>query len=117
MVSDAEQFYSIQPDDLTLQPVNWLKTYIPVAGDVKFMVEDDYKNIWYATQNETGLLAPRQTFLKGYNKYVINALNNRLPEGFQSVFTIDPYNVVFPTDKGFTLFNPSSRKSSKILKF
>lgn len=108
VVSDAEQFYSIQPDDLTLQPVNWLKTYIPVAGDVKFMVEDDYKNIWYATQNETGLLAPRQTFLKGYNKYVINALNNRLPEGFQSVFTIDPYNVVFPTDKGFTLFNPSS---------
>jgi DNA-binding CsgD family transcriptional regulator len=108
VVSDAEQFYAVQPDDLSLQPVHWLKTYIPVAGDVKFMVEDDYKNIWYATQRETGLLVPRQTFQKGYDKYVVNALNNRLPEGFQSVFTIDPYNVVFPTDKGFILFNPSS---------
>lgn len=108
VVSDAEQFYSIQPDDLTLRPINWLKTYIPVPGDVKFMVEDDFKNIWYGTQHETGLLVPRQTFQKGYDQYVVNALNNRLPEGFQSVFTIDAYNVVFPTDKGFILFNPSS---------
>lgn len=108
VVSDAEQFYAVHPDHLSLRPLAWLNAHIPVAGDLKFMTEDDYHNIWYATRNETGLLVPRQTFQKGYDKYVINALNNRLPEGFQSVFTIDPYNVVFPTDKGFILFNPSS---------
>lgn len=108
VVSDAGQFYAVHPDNLSLRPLDWLNAHIPTAGAVKFMLEDDYKNIWYATSSETGLLVPKQTFHKGYDKYIINALNNRLPEGFQSVFTIDKYNVVFPTDRGFILFNPSS---------
>ncbi|MBK7637054.1 MAG: hypothetical protein IPJ13_24345, partial [Saprospiraceae bacterium] len=37
---------------------------------------------------------------------MINELNNRLTEGFQSVMTIDKYNVIIPTESGFLHFNP-----------
>lgn len=108
IVSDAARFYSVHPENLAIKPFDLLKSYIPVAGDLKFLAEDDYKNIWYVTRNETGLLVPQNSFQTHYNKYIINALNNRLTEGFQAVFAIDKYNVIFPTDKGFVLFNPSS---------
>jgi len=108
VVNNADQFYVINPDDQKLRPFTLLKEFISAPGTLKFMTEDSYKNIWYATAGEMGLLMPKRSFEINYGKHIINALNGRLIEGFQSAFTIDKYNVIFPTDRGFVLFNPSA---------
>lgn len=84
-----------------------LSYYLPKDDRLKFMVADDFKNVWYGTENETGFLMPDKTFQPSYTKFTINELTGLLPGGFESVYTIDEHNVVFPTEKGFLFFDPS----------
>jgi ligand-binding sensor domain-containing protein/DNA-binding CsgD family transcriptional regulator len=108
ITADDNKLYEIDPQTLGIQPEKTLNNYIHFNKDLKFLHEDEYKNIWYATQRETGMLIPQKSFSPEYKKYIINELNGRLTEGFQTLLTIDKDNVIFPTEKGFLHFNPSA---------
>lgn len=107
IVLDAEKIYSINAETFKVELHPYLNNYISAKEGLKYMLQDEYKNIWYGTNKESGLLVPEKSFKTSYTKYVINELNGRLVEGFQSVNSIDRENVIFPTEKGFLLFNPS----------
>ena len=107
IVPDAEKIYSINAETFKVELHPYLNNYISAKEGLKYMLQDEYKNIWYGTNKESGLLVPEKSFKTSYTKYVINELNGRLVEGFQSVNSIDRENVIFPTEKGFLLFNPS----------
>ena len=87
---------------------NYLAGLTDLRDGLKFLLEDDYSNIWYGTNNEIGLLIPEKKFEQTYKKYIIKELSGKLTDGHESVLTIDKENVIFPTDKGFLLFNPAS---------
>jgi DNA-binding CsgD family transcriptional regulator len=101
-----QSFFKLDSKTNTFKKDDALGKYINVGEGLKFLEVDNFKNIWYATSTETGILIPAEQFNTTYKKYLINELNNRLTEGFQSVMTIDKYNVIIPTESGFLHFNP-----------
>lgn len=107
VVTDDEKMYTINALTNKLELHPYLNKFISAREVVKFIIQDEYRNIWYGTNKESGLLVPENSFKTNYTKYIINELNGRLVEGFQSVNSIDRENVIFPTEKGFLLFNPS----------
>ncbi len=102
---DHRKFYGIETQPPDTVRFAGLSEQIPLYDGLRFMFEDDYNNIWYGTGKETGLLVPERKFEGGYKKYIIKELSGRLTEGHESALTIDKENVLFPTDKGFLLFN------------
>lgn len=106
ITTSKTEFYKINPEDNTVHLYPALNELISLSDGLKFIVEDEYANIWYGTNKETGLLMPKKQFNTNYQKFIVNDLNNRLPEGFQSVLTIDKNNAIIPTEKGFLHFDP-----------
>lgn len=85
-----------------------LSRYLALEHGLKFLMEDDFQNLWYNNGLETGMLVPEKSFEPIYKKYVIRSLNGRFNEGFPSVFAMDPHNVVIPSEKGFIMFDALS---------
>ncbi|MBK8054319.1 MAG: hypothetical protein IPK35_13910 [Saprospiraceae bacterium] len=106
VVSSADNLYKLNPNSYHIKKYSEVQDHIDVQKGLKFLEEDSYKNIWYATTEETGILVPQRQFNTKYQKYIVNELNNRLPETFQSILTIDKYNAIIPTERGFLHFNP-----------
>jgi DNA-binding CsgD family transcriptional regulator len=108
VVADDQNLYEINAANFSLTQYTFSEDLISVRDGVKYIIEDDYKNIWYGTGRENGLLVPEKKFEPDYKKFILKGLSGKLTDGHESVLTIDKENVIFPTDKGVLLFNPSS---------
>lgn len=106
IVHDDTSFYRILSDGISMAPYELLTKHIVRPGSLKFLQEDKFGNIWYATADETAMLVPDEGFDISYRKHRISFFNGLLPEGFQKVYVIDNENVLLPSEKGFVHFNP-----------
>ncbi len=95
-------------NDYHLKADSALTQYIRPENGLKFMMEDDFQNIWYNNGIETGMLVPEKSFEPLYKKYVIRNLNGKFNEGFPSVYALDPNNIIIPSEKGFLFFDALS---------
>jgi DNA-binding CsgD family transcriptional regulator len=106
-VTDQSQLFQVL-DNGQLQADTILTRYLALDNGLKFMMEDEFKNIWFNNGKETGMLVPEKSFEPLYKKYVIRNLTGRFNEGFPSVVTLDPNNVAIPSEKGFIFFDALS---------
>lgn len=106
VLDDGIAFYSFNTTKHLPEKFNLLNNYLTSRSKINYLFSDDYKNIWYGDGRSASLLVPQNTFVGGYKKYELNEIAGLLPGGFESVFTIDPHNVIFPTEKGFIFFDP-----------
>lgn len=103
-VSDQTQLYQILENG-RLQADSILTRHLSLENGLRFMMEDDFKNIWFNNGKETGMLVPEKSFEPLYKKYVIRNLSGKFNEGFPSVVALDPNNVAIPSEKGFIFFD------------
>ncbi len=76
---------------------------------VRYLKQDQLGNIWYATDQETGMLLVEEKALdKKVRRVRIPELANKLTPGFQFILPVDRQNVFVATDRGFIHFNPSA---------
>lgn len=74
---------------------------------LRYLKADQKGNIWYATDDETGVLAIQNNALnKQVKRQPIPELNQKLTAGFQFLLPVDEQNVFVATDQGFIHFNP-----------
>jgi len=106
-VTDPSQVFQLLENG-ELQADSILTRYLSLDNGLKFMMEDEFKNIWFNNGKETGMLVPEKSFEPLYKKYVIRNLTGRFNEGFPSVVTLDPNNVAIPSEKGFIFFDALS---------
>ncbi|MBK8877924.1 MAG: hypothetical protein IPN74_05070 [Haliscomenobacter sp.] len=107
LLCDKERFYQYNPVSQKSEPFHELDPYVVPDRSLRFLIQDDYQNIWYGNTNGTYLLVPEKIFTPSYRLYPINEITDVLPGGFESVLTLDKHNVVFPTEKGFLFFDPA----------
>lgn len=75
----------------------------------RYLNQDSKGNIWYATDQETGLLLIDNSPLgKKVKRVPIPELKDKLTVGFQFILPVDDQNVFIATDHGFTHFNPAA---------
>ncbi|MFK7903514.1 MAG: two-component regulator propeller domain-containing protein, partial [Chitinophagales bacterium] len=88
-------------------------TYNELLGaqnQVKRLVEDPQKNIWFVTNEEVGLLQLKDRGLeKEVKKRAFPELKGKLVGGFEYIYPYDQNNVFFGAEKGFIHFNPSKK--------
>lgn len=81
---------------------------------VRYLKQDQTGNIWYATDQETGILMIENKALgKKVRRIPIPELADKLTVGFQFVLPVDSQNVFVATDHGFIHFNPAVYFSQK----
>lgn len=69
---------------------------------VRYLKEDSSGNVWYVTDQETGMLAVDDFGLKKeVRKNIFPELNGRLVGGFEFLYPIDGKNVIVGTEQGF----------------
>ncbi len=107
LLCDQERFYQYNPITNKSEPYHDLDPHVIPDASIRFLIQDDYQNIWYGNARGSYLLAPEKTFNPSYRVYPINEITGVLPGGFESVLTIDKHNVIFPTEKGFLFFDPT----------
>ncbi|MEM9023026.1 MAG: triple tyrosine motif-containing protein, partial [Bacteroidota bacterium] len=72
------------------------------------LVRDGQGNIWYATEEEVGLVTVTDKGLhKELSKQTFPQLRKSLVGGFEFIYPYDAHNVFFGTTKGFIHFNPA----------
>lgn len=84
---------------------------------VKYLKEDASGNIWYQTDQETGVLLVENNALdKKIRKVPIPELNGKLTDGFHCILPVDVHNLFVATGQGFIHFDPESwlRKNTSI---
>ncbi|MEL6671307.1 MAG: triple tyrosine motif-containing protein [Bacteroidota bacterium] len=80
------------------------------------LIEDETGTIWYATEEEFGILKIRdQTVQKQVEKLPFNLLQNQLVKGFEHIYSPDQKHVFIGTDNGFILYNPQKATESPSL--
>ena len=104
---NGNTFFSGEDPLTKLEEFKILDDIVEDHRHLQFLISDDYNNIWYGINNQGYVAIPQKTFEKSYKTYKISEITGLLPGGFESVLTIDPENVVFPTEKGFLFFNPT----------
>lgn len=107
LLCDQEHFYQYNPITHKSEPYLELAPHVRADAGILFLIQDDYKNIWYGNASGSYLLVPEKTFIPSYSVYPIDDITGVLPGGFESVLTIDKNNVIFPTEKGFLFFDPA----------
>lgn len=81
---------------------------------IRYLKQDQKGNIWYATDQETGLLRVENSALgKKVRRISIPELKDKLTVGFQFILPVDDQNVFIATDHGFTHFNPAAYFAQK----
>lgn len=74
---------------------------------VKYLRQDSAGNIWYAADDEVGVLLVRDNALeKKIERKPIPELSGKLVGGFEFVLPLDAHNVFFATEQGFIHFDP-----------
>ncbi len=104
----GNNFFKLRDEETRLEIFSELDGVLPPAGSLRYFLQDSYKNIWFGTKDDAGVLIPEKRFKPFYHKYSLLELKSKLPKGFESVYTIDEHNVIFPTEKGFLFFDPSA---------
>ncbi len=75
---------------------------------VKYLRQDITGNIWYAADDEVGVLLVKDNALdKKVERMPIPELSGKLVGGFEFVLPLDAHNVFFATEQGFIHFDPS----------
>lgn len=81
---------------------------------MRYLKQDQQGNIWYATDQETGvLLIESNTLGKKVRRVPIPEWSDKLVLGFPCILPVDAQNVFAATDHGFIHFNPSAYFSPK----
>lgn len=76
---------------------------------IRYLRQDDAGNVWYATDNETGVLLVESDALeKKVRKMPIPELADKLTGGFQFMLPVDRHNLFVATGQGFIHFDPAS---------
>jgi ligand-binding sensor domain-containing protein/DNA-binding CsgD family transcriptional regulator len=79
---------------------------------LKYLLQDDHGNIWYVTNQETGVLfVENNTLEKKIKRMPIPELQGKLTDGFHFILPVDNNNVFVATGQGFIHFNPEAYKS------
>ncbi|MBK9014641.1 MAG: hypothetical protein IPM82_11480 [Saprospiraceae bacterium] len=74
---------------------------------VKYLRQDDAGNIWYAADNEVGVLLVKDNAVeKKVERLPIPELSGKLVGGFEFILPVDEHNVFFATEQGFIHFDP-----------
>ncbi len=80
---------------------------------VKYLLQDKKGNIWYAADDEVGVLWIKDMDIdKSIQKMVIPELADKLVNNFEYILPIDDHNVLFATEKGITHFDPTKYNPS-----
>ena len=80
---------------------------------VKYLRQDKNGNIWYAMNDEVGVLWIQDLAIdKNIKKMAIPELSDKLVNGFEFVLPIDEHNVLFATEKGVIHFDPAKYRPS-----
>lgn len=96
-----------------LADANFEQIFGPDAH-VRYLKQDQRGNIWYATDQETGILmVENNTLGKNVRRIPIPELSNKLTVGFQFILPVDEQNVFIATDQGFIHLNPSAYFTQK----
>lgn len=75
---------------------------------IKTLIEDQYGNIWFAADEEVGVLKINESGLeRNIEKITFHELSNKLVGGFEYVYPYDERHVFFACEKGFILLNPT----------
>ncbi len=99
-------------------PYQELANLIGANEHVQRFFEDPIGNIWFATNNETGVLKiDDKGITKSFSKVVYPQLRNKLVRGFELIYPYDKHNVFIGAEKGFIHFNPSKKTSDPIADF
>ena len=93
-------------------PYQELANLIGAKERVQRFFEDPNGNIWFATNNETGVLKiADKGITKSFSKVVYPQLKNKLVRGFEFIYPYDEHNVFIGAEKGFIHFDPSKKIS------
>jgi ligand-binding sensor domain-containing protein/DNA-binding CsgD family transcriptional regulator len=80
--------------------------YLGAQAHIKYLRQDDAGNIWYVTDQETGVLLVENSSLdKKIRRMPIPELNDKLVGGFQFLLPVDEHNVFIATGQGFIHFD------------
>lgn len=75
---------------------------------VKELTEDADKNIWFAADDQVGMIHVKEKGLvKDFEVEYFPFLNDKLLGGFEMIAPIDDHNIFFGSDKGVYHFDPS----------
>ncbi|MBK8627095.1 MAG: hypothetical protein IPN86_16485 [Saprospiraceae bacterium] len=107
LLDDGKNLYKYNYQTKAADAFNDLKEYLPTQSPLKFLIPDAFGHIWFGNAISTSLLMKESLFNASFKKYDVNEIAGMLPSGFESVYTIDPQNVIFPSEKGFLFLNPS----------
>ena len=87
---------------------------------VKELIEDDDGNIWFAADEQVGMIHVKEKGLvKDFEVEYFPSLNDKLLGGFELIAPIDDHNIFFGSDKGVYHFDPTDEviKDSSFMAF
>lgn len=99
--------FEFDRDKDEFKPNKPLAAYFKENTRIKTLREDDFGNIWFAADDEVGVLKIDDKGLeRSIEKMVFPELSQKLVENFEYIYPFDKEHVFFAAEKGFLLLNP-----------
>ncbi|RMG79571.1 MAG: hypothetical protein D6714_16170 [Bacteroidetes bacterium] len=99
--------FEFDPETETFHPYEPFHRFFAPETHIKTLREDDNGNVWFATENEVGVLQIRESGLeRDIQKVIFPELKDKLVGGFEFIYPIDNQRIIFGAEKGFILLNP-----------
>jgi len=77
---------------------------------IRDLLEDNYGNVWYFTQNETGVFRLQEDGTYVNVSIPFKELKDRFIDWFQFVYPINEDHIIFGLENGFALYNANKSK-------
>jgi ligand-binding sensor domain-containing protein len=113
VVGTTKGVYRFDPISEQFLPDSLFNHQLGGAHWVKHLCQDSKGNIWYVTDQETGMLYVQDYGLtKTVQKKSFPQLHGKLVGGFEHIYPFDDHNVLLGAEEGFYLFDPSTDNTS-----
>ncbi|MFN7326709.1 MAG: triple tyrosine motif-containing protein [Chitinophagales bacterium] len=113
VVGTTQGVYRFDPTTQRFHPDSLFNLQLGGIQWVKHLCQDPKGNIWYVTDQETGMLQVQDDGLKKtIQKKQFPQLHGKLVGGFEHIYPFDEHNVLLGAEEGFYLFDPSTQNPS-----
>jgi len=104
-VSTIEKVYRYNDSMNLFEPATEFNDLLNINGRIKALQEDEMGNVWYISQNETGVLRSNEDL--SYTKITLpfKELNNRYVNEFENIYPFSEKSVFIGIDNGFAHYS------------
>lgn len=111
IIASEKGIYEYVPDDDRFVYSVYFNQLMSPLVSISYLLEDQEGNIWYVSDNRTGVFKIQDDFSYQHVTTPFILLSGRFIHGFKSIYPYSPGHLFFGTENGFAHYAPQENSS------